>query len=371
VTRACLAVLALLAAACAERPVVVSPAGEAATTCPLEGCGDARAKAIASSAPPSVCFALDEAPCGGMPAAACTDRALAAWSDAPDDRAVACVERTLRDACDRGDPRACGFAGRMLLDGRAVPRDRKAGIALLAQACDDGERMPCLVAVRWLAESDHLTQLGNGTQAAELRVRLDQEYGCLSGNVDECFQVGASYSRGANGYPRSAERSVASYRRACDLGHAVACNNLADAMEYGSGTDHDLVRAAATYERSCRLGLPLGCGNLGYLLENGLGVARNVPRARVLYGSACASGENYACLHVDMMAVQPPGDPFRAVEHWERLCAARDARACTFVGVIYEDGPDGYARDETKSHAAMERGCTLGNARACEWVQEH
>jgi hypothetical protein len=36
---------------------------------------------------------------------------------------------------------------------------------------------------------------------------------------------------------------------------------------------------------------------------------------------------------------------------------------------MYEDGPDGRTRDETKSQQAMKRACELGNRRACEWTK--
>jgi uncharacterized protein len=355
-------------AGCAERPVVISPLPAAPPVCPLEGCTGAIAKAIESAAAPSACPAAGEAPCRGSPAPECTDRALAAWSEATDDRALACVARTMTDACELGDPRACGFAGRLWLDGRGVERDVERGIGMLARACDDGVPLPCRVAVRWLADGDNVREVADGT---EVRARLDAEHECLMGDGEVCFKDGVAYSHGSTAFPVDPVRSTASYARGCALGQRDACNILGDALEYGSGIARDITRAVATYERGCRLGMALACANFGYLLENGLGVARDTARARTLYRDACGGGEVYACLHHEMMAVQPPGDPFRAVEHWERACAARDARACAFAGLMWEDGPDGYARDETKSRQAMERGCELGNQHACEWLQSH
>ena len=39
------------------------------------------------------------------------------------------------------------------------------------------------------------------------------------------------------------------------------------------------------------------------------------------------------------------------------------------MGLIYEDGPDGLARDEDKSQRAMTRACELGEQRACDWMR--
>lgn len=110
------------------------------------------------------------------------------------------------------------------------------------------------------------------------------------------------------------------------------------------------------------------------MFERGEGVARDRGRARDLFRAACASGEVYGCLHAEMLAAEDAGaprDPERALAHWRRACVASDPRACAFVGLIYEDGPDDLARDTDKSLEAMNRGCRLGSAYACEWVKEH
>jgi uncharacterized protein len=62
-----------------------------------------------------------------------------------------------------------------------------------------------------------------------------------------------------------------------------------------------------------------------------------------------------------------PRDPRRALEHWQRACERRDGRSCAFVGIVFEDGPDGLARDEAKSQAAMTRACEVGDRYGCDW----
>jgi TPR repeat protein len=111
------------------------------------------------------------------------------------------------------------------------------------------------------------------------------------------------------------------------------------------------------------------------MAEHGEGVARDRPRARSLYSEACRSGDIYGCLHLDLLAAEDAGaprDPDRSLAHWRLACEhGRVARACAYVGVIYEDGPDGVSRDEEKSMQAMARACDLGDSRACEWVKSH
>lgn len=345
--------------ACAGEALPAAPLAAPAPACPLEGCDGTKIAAIRSAATPSVCPGAGEAPCSGEPAPQCTRRALAAWTAASDDRAVSCIAKTLTDACDLGDPSACLYAGRMTVDGRGVQRDAERGVSMLVRACDGGVAIACRVAVRWLADSEHSRLVHDG---AILRQRLDLEHECLTGTPGACFAVGSRYAAGVDGFPSDTARSADAYARGCEAGESLSCNNLGDAREYGRGVPLDLERAAALYERACSLGEALGCANLGHLLENGEGVARDVTRARALYADACRSGELYACLHREM------ADSHAGADTWQRACDRGDARSCAFVGIVYEDGPDGYHRDKDRSMKAMQRACKLGERRGCAWL---
>ena len=351
-------------AACRAAGSPVAPLAEPPPTCPLEGCDKAKIAAIQSSAAPSVCPGAGEAPCAGEPAPQCTRRALSAWTDATDERAISCIAKTLSDACALGDPTGCLYAGRMLVDGHGVQRDAERGLSLLVRACDGDVAIACRVAVRWLADPEHARLVHDGPI---LRQRLDMEHDCLSGTPDACFAVGSRWAAGVDGFPSDASRSAAAYARGCAAGHSVSCNNLGDAHEYGRGVPRDLEQAASLYQRACALGEALGCANLGHLLENGEGAARDVTRARALYADACRSSGDantwaYACLHGEMT------DSRGGLDAWQRACDRGDARSCAFVGIAYEDGPDGIHRDRERSLRAMERACKLGDRRGCAWI---
>ncbi|MDP9002732.1 MAG: sel1 repeat family protein, partial [Myxococcota bacterium] len=270
-----------------------------------------------------------------------------------------------------GDPRGCAFAGRLFIDGRGVTRDIQRGLAMLIQACDGGVAIACIVGVRWLGEPLHARDLPD---AADLRGHFEAERACLTGEADSCFQVGLLFYLGRHGFTRDTARATTAYRRGCDLGGALACNNLGDAFEYGDGVERDLVRSATMFEKACHLGEAMGCSNSGHLFERGDGVVRDRARARNLYREACVGGDVYGCLHAEMLAAQDSGAPRdsgRALSYWRTACERRDARACAFVGIVYEDGPDGWVRDAEKSLEAMNRACSLGDVRACGWVTAH
>jgi TPR repeat protein len=366
------------ASACAPAAVVVTPSGSATTTCPLGGCARAAGAGGGRDAGPAgaslfVCSSAGDAPCSGAAAADCTERALTAWSEATDDREVACVARMLAESCALDDPRACGFAGRLWLDGRGVARDARRGIEMLVHACDGGVAMACAVTASWLGEAAHAAELGSSAQ--DVLARVEGQRTCLLGQAEACFQIGILFYYGRDSFPRDRAKSSRAFARGCDLGDSRACNNIGDALAYGDGVGRDVEGASGDFLKACRLGEALGCANLGYMTEHGEGVARDRIGARVLYREACSAGDVYGCLHVDLLAAEDAGAPRApgpAFAHWRQRCdAGHEARACAFVGVMYEDGRDGVDRDETKSLEAMARACTLGDARACEWVRSH
>lgn len=278
----------------------------------------------------------------------------------------------LSEACSLDDPRACAFAGRLWLDGRGVSLDVHRGLDMLLHGCDGGVAMACAVIARWLGAGNNAHDVED---AQPLLARVEAEHTCLGGQADACFQVGVLFYYGRDSFPRDRARASRSFVRGCDLGDARACNNVGDALAYGDGVGRDVEGAAAAFLKACRLGEALGCANLGYMAEYGEGIARDVARARALYRQACRAGDTYGCLHVELLAAEDAGaprEPMRALAHWLRACErGRDARACAFAGVMYEDGPDGVARDETKSLQAMARACELGENRACDWVKSH
>jgi TPR repeat protein len=359
-------------AACSPRGEDMAPVSRA-PTCPTDGCGAQPWANTGTTAP--ACSHGEVTACKTSSPAECTERALEAWSEAQEpgrERALACVAQMLSEACSLEDARACGFAGRLWLDGQGLSRNVPRGLSMIVQACDGGESLACLFGIRWLADPQNTADLDD---AADLHARLESEYACLTGQSDACFQVGLLFYYGRDGFPRDRAKAVQAYVRGCNLGDSRACNNFADSLAYGEGVDRDLTRAAEAFAKACRLGEALGCANLGYRIEHGAGIGRDVAKARLLYREACAIGDLYGCLHADLLAAQGAGvqrDPVAVLRQWvERCDRGRDARACAFVGLIYEDGPDGLTRDPAKSLEAMTRACALGEVRGCEWVKMH
>lgn len=372
VVRRPVSILALMLGACVPVPLSVAPGASPASTCPIDGCGGLARDPRNDSNGMLSCGKADARVCDGRSPRACAETALAAWGRAQDGRTLDCLFRMFDEACALRDAPACNFAGRLALEGHGVPRDVKRGLDLLEQSCDGGFAIACAAGAAWLTEPSHATEV---EFASETRSRLEVTQACLSGQADDCYELGLSYYFGRESFPLDRARAAQAYERACDLGDTRACNNLGDALAYGEGMARDVVHAAELFRRACRNGEALGCANLGYMVEHGEGIDRDLRAARDLYGDACSTGEVYGCLHSAMLAAVTagaPSDPVGALAHWKRRCdQARNAESCAFLGILYEDGPDGKARDEAKSHEAMSRACKLGERRACEWLKGH
>ncbi len=282
-------------------------------------------------------------------------------------------------ACALGDPGACVFAGRLRLDARGGARDVDAGLAMLERGCEGGSSLACATGAAWLGDPLHARDVAD---AEARRERLELQQGCLSAQGEACYRAGlAQYASGDRG------RAVDAYRRGCALGDSRACNNLGDALVYGEGVERDVAEGTALFARACRLGEALGCANLGQVIERGASTSQELAKGRravlhadaalaqagALYRDACAAGEVYGCLHAEMSSARGASAPGPALlARWQRACdAGRDARACAFAGVLYEDGPDGVTRDPARSERAMRRACELGESRACDWLESH
>ena len=194
------------------------------------------------------------------------------------------------------------------------------------------------------------------------------------GRRTRASRSGISSGWAATASPPILAQAARVFGRGCDLGERVSCNMIAVALTYGDGVPRDLERAVSLYDRSCRLGAPLGCANLGYMLEHGAGIARDPAHALALYTEACVAGDSYGCRHVEMMTAETrdvPRDPKGEVAYWQRRCEGlHEGRACSFLSLLYLDGPDGFARDDAKSADLLSRACRLGHKPSCEWARE-
>lgn len=156
-----------------------------------------------------------------------------------------------------GMPEAQVRLGRLLLEGKGVPRDARAAFACFLCAAESGD--------------------------AEARNML-----------------GRCYENGWGTAPDMA-RAAEHYRIAADAGLAWAQYNLGHLLLDGSGVRRDRARAFAWYMRAAHQGHERAMNLVARCFEEGWGVERNPAAARNWYGKSAAGGYfrgayNYATL---------------------------------------------------------------------------
>jgi TPR repeat protein len=119
--------------------------------------------------------------------------------------------------------------------------------------------------------------------------------------------------------------------RACALGHAVGCSNLAGLMRGGAGGLSQPSRTVGLYDRACTLGFAEACAAVGSIYAEGKLVAP---------------------------------DPAKALGMYDRACTQKDAQGCFTAGIFYNEGR-GAGRSTEAATERFDRACGLGHATAC------
>jgi TPR repeat protein len=130
-------------------------------------------------------------------------------------------------------------------------------------------------------------------------------------------------------------------RAECEGGDASACNLLGVQLELGvagARAPHD---AAIVYTLGCQADYAPSCTNLGWLVLRGRGVPADPPLALVLfqraydgYARACTMGHGPSCVSaVEMLDLVTPRDDEERVTLvlLERGCALGETRACARI----------------------------------------
>lgn len=93
-----------------------------------------------------------------------------------------------------------------------------------------------------------------------------------SGYVDGLYDFAQQYENmsflGVENPLYNPKKCVFWYTKACDKGHAEACNNLATFYEKGEGCKQNLSFALALYKRSADLGSPNGKKNYKIMVRD-------------------------------------------------------------------------------------------------------
>jgi TPR repeat protein len=124
---------------------------------------------------------------------------------------------------------------------------------------------------------------------------------CEKGYLRSCVKAGYYHANLAQNKDYKKARSL--YEKACNLGDADACTNLAFMYKNGQGVAKDDAKATLWFEQACKSFGGEGCYNTALSCENGQGTVKNEAKAKELFEKSCIleyqlGCENYARLNM-------------------------------------------------------------------------
>lgn len=183
---------------------------------------------------------------------------------------------------------------------------------------------------RWIIAASGLGVLACLAIAAAAARSLSPALPCAT--AKECNELGAHHAQAPDAQPEDLALAAGLFQRACEQGHAAACNNLGLAYQRAEGVPQDFERAMAYFERACSGGFAEGCSNQGALHEHGLGVAVNVGDAQRLYSQACRRGSALGCSNLGVLFKEGRGvaaDSEAASRLFAEACRAGSPVGCS------------------------------------------
>jgi TPR repeat protein len=167
-----------------------------------------------------------------------------------------------------------------------------------------------------------------------------------------------------------AEGATVECETACAAHQAGACNELARALEKGTGAEKNLARAATLYDGECASGVLVACNSLGALYARGDGVARDATKAIGLYKNACDHNYGRACMNLGAMYFEGDGVPMNetlGADLFLSACNAGEPLGCANLATAYAQGR-GVAKNADKALTFAERACANGAGAGCARV---
>jgi TPR repeat protein len=162
---------------------------------------------------------------------------------------------------------------------------------------------------------------------------------CDLGNRDGCAWAGVCDEEGwTSGKQKNVPGAIASYDKACRLGHDVACGLLSNLVWFQEPPHPDRHRVPGWLQRACDAKLGDACALLGALVEGGHGVPTSAPKALALYQRSCDLGTTSGCAGLGrILTFGAPGVPIdrpRARPALLSACKQRSSEACGDLALV-------------------------------------
>jgi TPR repeat protein len=186
--------------------------------------------------------------------------------------------RTLDVDCQDGSGAGCLTLGKVLNEGRVVPRDAAMAGVSFGEACDLGVAEGCAQLIDFVR--------GDGRNAF-LKA-------CDRGNGKSCFIFGSLLS-GGNGVSKDDGLAFSMFRKSCEDGWWRGCGRLGVSYLVGQGTAADPEKAMDNFEKGCRGRNAASCFEAAKLYHEGIYGVTDQELAQQRLKQACDLGLKTAC----------------------------------------------------------------------------
>lgn len=165
---------------------------------------------------------------------------------------------------------------------------------IFKDACSQGDTVACSYAYVWGASSGLNQMQLRGLQSA-----------CEVGDPSACLAVGLVYrasvevplpSNPSGKSKENLKNAIKFYEKACELGEAMACYNLAAMNEAGVGLEKSYTRAGRLFQKACELGMAKACSEAGGYFSEGKIGETSFAKAHELFEKGCKLDHGAACI---------------------------------------------------------------------------
>jgi TPR repeat protein/predicted Ser/Thr protein kinase len=264
--------------------------------------------------------------------------------------------RAQLSACDHGGHDACAEVANMYELGRGVAPNPERALSLAKDACAHDSALACRYAGDFQTGTDLKAVIAAWSRACEL------------GSAHACGDLAKYRAQGIGGPPDSAaaktlgDRHLKLAHEGCERGDQDSCYTLATAI-----ASDDPARSALLAETACLHGFPDACSGAAHDYLTGKGVQVDLAHATELYERACAHrlGEAYVEYAFELVVgdLGKP-DPVRAVAMARDACDHLGEVNCVGLATFYMRG-FGVPQDPALAASLFERACNAGLPLAC------
>lgn len=180
-----------------------------------------------------------------------------------------------------------------------------------------------------------------------------------------CLNLGVSYEE-AYGVDQSNSTAKAYYKKACDLGLKMGCDNY-ERLDKGTGETYGSL-SNEQLENLCKANDRDACLSLGAKYHEGIGVKKSFTKANEFYERSCDLGDGVACFLLGNSYFLKEGvrrSYSRAFELYKKSCELGSEIGCFGVGLCYENG-DGVRQSISIAKDYYKKACNQGYEESCE-----